>query len=159
MTDGQALAGKTVDWEKIVIRAMHQEDLEQVAELEKSIFSEPWSREGFALSLASKDTLYFVAVCEERIVGYCGLLRSFEEADITNVAVDVSHRNQGIAEKMLSIMMQEGMERGIERFTLEVRSSNQAAIHLYERLGFGSVGVRKNFYSKPTEDALIMWTK
>ena len=89
MTDGQALAGKTVDWEKIVIRAMHQEDLEQVAELEKSIFSEPWSREGFALSLASKDTLYFVAVCEERIVGYCGLLRSFEEADITNVAVDV----------------------------------------------------------------------
>ena len=106
MTDGQALAGKTVDWEKIVIRAMHQEDLEQVAELEKSIFSEPWSREGFALSLASKDTLYFVAVCEERIVGYCGLLRSFEEADITNVAVDVSRRNQGIAEKMLSIMME-----------------------------------------------------
>ena len=50
-------------------------------------------------------------------------------------------------------------QKGIERYTLEVRVSNQAAIHLYEKLGFASVGIRKNFYSKPAEDAMIMWTQ
>ena len=159
MKENQTSANTAARREKIIVREMCPEDLEQVAKLEKHIFSEPWSREGFAVSLASKDTLYFVAVLEKNVVGYCGLLRSFEEADITNVAVDTFCRNQGIARKMLTVLMREGKNQGIDRFTLEVRKSNQAAIHLYETLGFVSVGVRKNFYSRPTEDAVIMWTK
>lgn len=138
---------------------MQPEDLEQVAAIEKKCFSEPWSREGFASSLQSPDTLYLAAFREEQVVGYCGLLRSFEEADITNVAVGEGWRNQGIAGKLLKELMEQGRQQGIERFTLEVRVSNLAAIHLYEKLGFESVGIRKRFYSKPVEDAMIMWTR
>ena len=141
------------------IRCMQPEDLDQVAEIEKTCFSEPWSREGFASSLRLPDTLYLAAEEEKQIVGYCGLLRSFEEADITNVAVREDCRNRGIAGKMLRELMRLGRESGIERFTLEVRVSNLSAIHLYEQLGFEAADVRKNFYAKPTEDALIMWTE
>lgn len=142
----------------MTVRKMLPDDLVQVAEIEKQCFSEPWSKDGFASSLKSSDTLYLAALEEEQVVGYCGLLRSFEEADITNVAVRADRRNQGIARKLLESLMEHGRSQGIERFTLEVRVSNQAAIHLYESLGFVSVGIRKKFYSRPTEDAMIMWT-
>lgn len=142
----------------ITIREMRMQDLEQVAAIEKKCFSEPWSLEGFASSLCSEYSFYLTVLWEERVIGYCGFLRSFEEADVTNVAVDENWRNQGIAERMLKALMEQGKAQGIERFTLEVRSSNQAALHLYKKLGFKSVGIRKNFYAKPTEDAVIMWT-
>ena len=142
----------------ITIREMQLCDLDQVAEIEKHTFSEPWSREGFRTSLASRDTLYLVALEGDQVAGYCGLLQSFEEADITNVAVDKVHRRKGIARAMLTVLMREGKQRGIQRFTLEVRVGNQAALHLYETLGFVSVGIRKGFYTKPAEDAVIMWT-
>ena len=82
-----------------------------------------------------------------------------EEADITNVAVDVPFRGRGIGFLMLQELMRIGRERGVEAFTLEVRQSNQAAISLYERLGFENCGIRKNFYEKPTEHAVIMWKR
>lgn len=138
---------------------MRTEDLDQVATIEKNTFSEPWSVNGFASSLASKDTLYLVVEKEGRILGYCGYLQSFDEADITNVAVDAQHRNCGIAGQMLKQLMEQGLQNGIVRFTLEVRVGNTAAIHLYEKLGFFPVGIRKCFYSKPVEDAMIMWTE
>lgn len=140
-------------------RRMQPEDLDQVAAIERQCFSEPWTRAGFETSLRSPDTLYLAALEEGQVVGYCGLLRSFEEADITNVAVREDHRNQGIAGKMLEELMEQGRRWGILRFTLEVRVSNRAAIRVYERLGFASVGVRRGFYTKPAEDALIMWTR
>lgn len=143
----------------ITIRNMQEADLEQVARIERDTFSEPWSREGFRTSLVSSDTLYLVAVCGDQIAGYCGLLRSFEEADITNVAVDEKYRKKGIARRMLTSLMEEGKTQGILRYTLEVRKSNEAALHLYETLGFENVGIRKGFYAKPLEDAVIMWTR
>ncbi|MDD2959197.1 MAG: ribosomal protein S18-alanine N-acetyltransferase [Lachnospiraceae bacterium] len=143
----------------IEYRKMSPDDLKQVSEIEKRIFSEPWSQAGFAASLNSKDTVYVSAVKNGRVVGYCGLLQSLEEADITNVAVEETSRGQGIGQAMLTSLMEFGKERGISRFTLEVRKSNQAAIHLYEKLGFESAGIRKRFYQKPEEDAVIMWTR
>ena len=144
------------------IRFMQEKDLDQVAQMEQEIFSIPWSRDGFQSSLQSKDTIYMITYVRQgetdRVIAYCGLLRSFEEADITNVAVQEAFRGQGVARRMISALMEEGRKQGIERFTLEVRTGNKAAIHLYETLGFHGVGVRKRFYEKPTEDALIMWT-
>lgn len=141
----------------ITVREMQLSDLDQVARIEAEIFSEPWSRNGFETSLISEDTIYLTAFERGEAVGYCGLLRSFEEADITNVAVAAEFRNRGIGRKMLQVLMQKGREAGILRFTLEVRVSNRSAIHLYETLGFEAAGVRKHFYRKPEEDALIMW--
>ena len=141
-----------------LIREMKPEDIPAAAAIEQQIFSQPWSEQGFLSSLNLADTLYLVVYEGERLIGYCGLLQSFDEADITNVAVVSDVRNCGIGYAMLSELMKQGKERGIARYTLEVRVSNSPAIRLYEKLGFESVGIRKNFYDRPKEDAMIMWT-
>ncbi|MCR5161473.1 MAG: ribosomal protein S18-alanine N-acetyltransferase [Lachnospiraceae bacterium] len=143
--------------EHLRIRQMEDGDLDQVTALEEKIFSIPWTRDGFYESLHSQYTLYLVAETE-KIVGYCGYMRSFEDADICNVAVDPEMRCRGIGEAMLRRLMEEGRKDGIERYTLEVRVSNVSALRLYQKLGFEIVGKRKNFYALPTEDAYIMWT-
>lgn len=131
--------------------------LDEVAAIEAEIFSRPWSRKGFSDSLKQKESLYVAALLDGRVAGYCGLLQSFDEADITNVAVKKEARGQGVATAMLTELMNQGRQRGICHFTLEVRAGNKTAIALYEKLGFVSVGIRKNFYDLPTEDAVIMW--
>lgn len=144
---------------KVEISEMTPQDVPEVAALERQIFTMPWSENGFLSSLQSQDTLYLIARREGRLLGYCGFLQSFDEADITNVAVAPEERGRGVAYEMLSELMQRGRERGVMRYTLEVRIGNAAAVHLYQKLGFISAGIRKNFYEKPREDALIMWTE
>lgn len=139
------------------IQEMRPEDACEAAVLDAQIFSMPWSEHGFLSSLLSEDTLYLTVRAGGRLIGYCGLLQSFDEADITNVAVAEEYRGQGIGCAMLTELMRRGSARGIERFTLEVRVGNLAARSLYRKLGFVSVGIRKNFYEKPREDADIMW--
>ena len=142
----------------LAIEEMTPEDVPEVAALERQVFSLPWSEAGFLSSLRSPDALYLTARQEGRIVGYCGFLQSFDEADVMNVAVAPEFRNAGIGQRMLRELMLRGRTRGILRYTLEVRQSNATAIHLYEKLGFVSVGIRKDFYEKPVESAVIMWT-
>lgn len=143
----------------IEIAEMQMGDLTEVALIEKSIFSQPWSENGFAASLQSKDTLYLVARLDGELAGYCGLLQSLDEADITNVAVKENCRRRRVAEAMLTELIRRGAARGIGAFTLEVRRSNAGAIALYEKLGFINCGIRRNFYEKPAEDAVIMWKR
>lgn len=144
---------------QVQIRKMTEEDVPRVAELEASNFSMPWSENAFRERLQNKDALYMVAESNEKILGVCGLMESFGEADICNVSVDKSCQNQGIATLMLDALMEEGQKRGITAFTLEVRVGNASAIHLYEKLGFVKEGIRPNFYERPKEDALIMWKR
>lgn len=142
----------------LIIEEMLPQDAAEAALLEKEIFSMPWSEKGFLDSLQLPDTLYLVAREGGMLVGYCGFFQSFDEADITNVAVAPQYRNRGVGRRMLEELMARGRARGVERYTLEVRVSNESAVHLYQKLGFESVGIRKNFYEKPREDARIMWT-
>ena len=144
---------------EIEIVEMILEDVPEVAAIESMLFSQPWSERGFLESMKSRDTLYLVVKMQEKIIGYCGLLQSFEEADITNVAVHPEWQGKGIAFQMLQKLMELGRAKGIERYTLEVRVSNTPAVRVYEKLGFSSVGIRKNFYDMPREDAMIMWTE
>ena len=138
------------------IEKMQPAHAEAAAAIEKDLFGQPWSREGFLSSLANPDAFYLAAFEEEKLVGYCGFFQSFDEAEITNVAVAPSGQNKGIGRAMLKELIGQGRERGVERYILEVRVSNERAIHLYEKLGFLKVGVRRGFYEKPKEDALIM---
>ena len=138
---------------------MQEEDAAEAAAIESTIFTQPWSRDGFISSLSSPYTIYLVARQGGKIAGSAGLWRTFDEADITNIAVRPEMQGKGIGEMLLRSLMEQGRKEGIVRFTLEVRSSNEKAIRLYEKCGFASVGVRKNFYSFPTEDADIMWTQ
>lgn len=141
---------------------MTQADVPVVAALEKKCFSMPWSEKAYLETLANENALYLVAEsggAEKRIVGMCGVLDILGEGDISNVAVEEDFRRQGIAKKLLQELLIQGESRGIDAFTLEVRATNKEAICLYEKFGFISEGVRKNFYENPKEDALIMWKR
>ena len=143
----------------VTVVRMREADAAEVAAIESAIFSQPWTEDGFKRSLSSPYTIYLVARQDEKIAGYAGLLRTFDEADITNIAVRPEMQGNGIGEMLLRSLMEAGRQEGIVRFTLEVRTGNEKAIRLYEKCGFASVGRRKNFYSFPTEDANIMWTQ
>ena len=134
-----------------------EKDLEQVVAIEKSIFSDPWSERSFLESIVQENCLYLVVCKEEEIVAYSGLYVVQDEGQITNVAVKESYRNVHVATDMIIELMKRANARGACNFTLEVRTSNTTAIHLYEKLGFKSVGIRKRFYDNPIENAMIMW--
>ncbi|MCI5958670.1 MAG: ribosomal protein S18-alanine N-acetyltransferase [Lachnospiraceae bacterium] len=144
---------------EIMIRKMTMDDLDTVVEIEKECFSVPWSKQGFMDALQKTDAYYIVAVTDDRVVGYCGAYGVCDEADINQVAVTGNYRRSGIGERMVRQLLDGLKERGYLYTTLEVRKSNTAAIALYEKLGFVSEGIRKNFYEKPTEDAVIMWKR
>ena len=141
----------------INIRLMNETDLDSVSAIEKEIFSLPWSKKSFSDSLQSENTLFVVAEEEGRIQGYCGMYLSFEEGNITNVAVSPSYRRRHVAYYMLKDILEKAEEKGITNIFLEVRETNVSAIKLYEMFGFEEAGIRKNFYEKPTENALVMW--
>ena len=141
----------------MIVRLMTEEDTKQVAQIEQEIFSRPWSRQGFLDAIRNKNTLYLVVEEKNEILGYLGLWKSMEEADITNLAVKENARRKGVAELLLQEAKRITLKEGVIAFTLEVRVSNQAAIQLYEKHGFHSVGRRPGFYEDPKEDALIMW--
>ena len=91
------------------------------------------------------------------IAGYCGCYGVAGEGYIYNVAVGKNYRRQGIGFRLLQDLIEAAKSRGIESLTLEVRKSNLPAIKLYKKLGFVEAGIRKDFYTKPLEDAIIMW--
>ena len=140
-------------------REIREDDLDAVCRLEEDTFSMPWHRQDFADMIVQDHLLYIVAVFDNIIVGGCGLRNIVGEGEITNVTVARVYRNQGIGTDLVEYILQRGCKMGITAFTLEVRKSNLAAIHLYEKLGFVTEGLRKNFYEKPCEDALIMWKR
>ena len=145
--------------DKPVVRPMQEQDLPQVCRIEAEAFSAPWSEKSFRDSLALSYACFLAAEYEGQIAGYCGFYQSAEEAEITNVAVKKELRGQGIAKRMLQELLRTGRTRGASAFLLEVRAGNRPAIHLYEGLGFERAGLRRNFYDKPREDAVIMWKR
>ena len=142
-----------------MIRRMRESDLEGAARLEKRYFSVPWTREQLGESLQSGQYLFLVAEENGQVAGYAGLLRVMDEGDVTNVVVDEAYRGKGLGTRLMAALLEEGRGCGMKEFTLEVRVSNQRAIRLYESLGFVQEGIRKRFYERPVEDALIMWKR
>lgn len=140
----------------ITIREMQFDDLEQVMEIENENFSRPWTETGFFTFLIRQDTLFLVAEKEDEIVGYCGVVMVQEEGDITNVSVKKEEQNQGIGKLLISKLIEETSAMDIEKLFLEVRESNERAIHVYETAGFVQNGCRKNYYEDPVENAVLM---
>jgi ribosomal-protein-alanine N-acetyltransferase len=139
------------------IRKMTEADLSEVIDIEQDTFSDPWREQDFRDALLDERNEYLVAVCDGRIAGYCGCWGIAGEGNIYNVAVKKEYRRQHIGKALLETLIQQLIERGITSFTLEVRASNEPAIRLYRSLGFEAVGLRPDFYTKPKEDAVIMW--
>ena len=142
---------------EIIIRKMQPEDLAEVCKIEKDNFSLPWSEKSFWESMEREDTVFLVALEDEDVAGYIGCYCIAGAGEITNVAVKASHRRKGIGGKLLQKLYEEGVALDTREYFLEVRESNEAAIGLYLRQGFVKEGIRKNFYEKPVENAVIMW--
>lgn len=142
---------------EITFRKMTVEDADAVAEIEIKTFSMPWKREDFWREAENKNAAYIVGEVDEKVIAYAGAWISFNEAEVMNVAVDENFRGLGIGKKLFAELIKICKLRGATAITLEVRPSNSAAVKLYESFGLKSVGRRKNYYDKPTEDALIMW--
>lgn len=141
---------------QISIRQMNSNDVEQVYAIEKEIFSLAWSQKSFAEACQKPENIYLVALTEGQIVGYCGMWTVMEEGNITNMAVAQPFRKQGIAFLLMREMERIAVKKGITAFFLEVRESNANAIQLYEKMNFKNIGIRKNFYERPVENAIIM---
>ena len=137
----------------IEIIPMNESHVAAVAELEKQNFSEPWPEIAVRSELTNKLALWLVAVEDGVVAGYVGSQTVLQEADMMNIAVGDGFRRRGIAK-----MLVEELIRRLDAYqlTLEVRASNAPAIALYDSLGFTQVGLRKNYYHKPKEDALIL---
>ncbi len=140
----------------MMIVKMNESHVRQVAELEMLCFSDPWSEKSVASELDNKLSLWLVAVEEDEVVGYIGSQTCCDETDMMNVAVHSQHRRKGIAEALVLALVEALKEAGSHCLTLEVRASNEPAKALYEKLGFGQVGRRPNYYRNPKEDALIL---
>ncbi len=136
---------------------MTYDHVPQAAELERLCFSDPWSERMLREHLDNQCAAAIAAVGEDgTLLGYAGLLVVLDEGYITNVAVRPAYRRQGIASDLLGVFERFARGHQLAFLTLEVRASNAAAIALYEIMGYARVGVRKNYYEHPREDAVIM---
>ena len=140
----------------MLIREMTLKDIPQAVEIETQCFSLPWSEKSFQDSIIREDTLFLVCEEQDIITGYIGMYISFDEGSITNVAVSQNYRKKGYGEALVSAAKEKAREKQVERIFLEVRVSNTPAIALYEKMRFENLGIRKNFYDHPREDAYIM---
>ena len=142
---------------KITFRKMTADDAEQVSEIDFQSFSVPWKMTDYWKYAQEKNIESVVAEIDQKIVAYAAAFVSFEEAEVFKIAVEPKLRGQKIGTKIFAELIQAVKNRGVNAMTLEVRPSNVAAVKLYENFGLKSVGRRKNYYTNPTEDALIMW--
>ena len=140
----------------MIYTEMKAEHVPQVAQLEKLCFADPWSEMSIASELQNLWAYWLVAVQDDMVVGYIGSQSTIDETDVMNVAVHPDWRRQGIAEQLIENLIEELKERGSHALMLEVRASNAPAIALYGKMGFRQVGLRKNYYRNPKEDALIL---
>ncbi len=143
------------DW---TIRLAERRDLTELLFIEESQFPEPWTKRILLDEISNSETRrYTVAVANKRIVGYLGVMFVLDELHINTIGTLPGEEGRGIASSLLDDAWADAKVRGLKRATLEVAVSNERAIALYYRYGFAPVGVRKNYYEKIKEDALILW--
>jgi len=143
----------------IELRKLKLRDLSAIEEIERASYPTPWSRSMFAGELAKPSSICLGAVDGERdeLVGYLIISRYVDAWHVMNIAVAPAHRRKGIARALMERLFEITARDARRGYTLEVRVSNDAAIRLYEALGFRARGIRRGYYTDNREDALIMW--
>jgi len=144
----------TIEFRKLKLR-----DLTAIEEIERSSYPTPWSRSMFAGELAKPSSICLGAIDVEanRLVGYLIISRYVDAWHVMNIAVAEEYRRRKIATRLIERLFEVTSGDGRRGYTLEVRVSNEAAIRLYESLGFKARGVRRGYYTDNREDALVMW--
>jgi ribosomal-protein-alanine N-acetyltransferase len=139
-----------------LVRPARQEDLARVAAIESEVFTDAWSEQMLRRALSRGDPFLVVEGREAGPVGYALAVSAGGEGEILNIAIGPGYRRSGLGRRLLAALMNELRMGGVARVFLEVRASNQAAIHLYQAAGFHTVGLRRNYYRDPDEDAVTM---
>ena len=130
--------------------------LDEVAAIENDCFSHPWSRRSLESELKNETSPFLVAVEDGKVIGYIGMSAVIDEGYLFNAAVDSHYRKKGVGSALVRELVTWCQKHDFAFLTLEVRESNAPAIALYSRFGFVRVGERKNYYSDPAENALLM---
>jgi [ribosomal protein S18]-alanine N-acetyltransferase len=143
----------------VEIRKLKLRDLTAIEEIERQSYPTPWSRSMFAGELSKPSSICLGAIDVEtnRLVGYLIISRYVDAWHVMNIAVANEFRRRGIATRLMDRLFEITSSDGRRGYTLEVRVSNDAAIRLYESLGFKARGLRRGYYTDNREDALIMW--
>lgn len=146
----------------VKIKKMTAEDLDEVMQIEELAYpNHHWSKSSFYQELSNKLAHYYCVVENNtnKVLAYVGYWQILEEAHITTLAVHPNYRNKQLAQILMLTLIDDCYKQMIKYITLEVRESNVAAISLYEKLGFSSIGQRKNYYQDNGENAIIMFTE
>lgn len=141
---------------KANILELKNEDVLVVAEIEKECFSKPWSEKAIKTEINNDLSYFVVAKVGNEVVGYGGMYSVMGEGYIYNIAVKFKYRRFGIGKDIVNELVNYSKNKNLKFLSLEVRKSNTPAINLYSNCGFEYVGNRKNFYTDPIEDAIIM---
>ena len=137
------------------IRPARPADVPAVVEIERAVFSDPWSANDFRECLAA-ETPFLVAGRGPDVAGYAVAHFAADEGEILNLGVATAQRRGGVGRALVERLLEELRDRGVRVVYLEVRESNAAARRLYESLGFAAVGRRARYYRRPVEDAVIL---
>ena len=159
----QREAAVQLDSDPVSIRRMTEHDLLEVVEIEQTCGLSPWGWEAYHAELAQGSAIMFVALASPELAedghalaGYIVARVISDELHVNNVAVRPRVRRHRIGTELLHAVLRHGAALGSQAAWLEVRAGNRAAQRLYESCGFQVVGRRRNYYSFPVEDALIM---
>lgn len=128
-------------------------DLEAILSIERQVFSNPWPPEAFEMEAHCKS---YVLLEDDLLIGYIMYHVVLDEAMIVNFGIAPQRQNEGLGNQLLSHTMHLMQAARIHNIYLDVRESNSSARHLYTKYGFQVVGMRKNYYSHPEEDAIVM---
>lgn len=139
------------------VRRSKIKDLETIAQIEATCFSDAWSSQSIESMLSMKTTCCMVAEEDGRVVGYSLLLVALDQMELLKIAVLPLFRGRGIAAALMEAMLIYAEGKKMTAITLEVRTKNEPAVSLYRRYGFYEAGIRKNYYKNPPDHALIMW--
>jgi [ribosomal protein S18]-alanine N-acetyltransferase len=160
--------------QQLALELMREADIATVQEIERAIFSTPWPRNAYYRELASRSSAHYLVLRQEgpvempagiqgsdfdpSIVGYGGMWRMYDEAHVTTIGVrqDLQHRGHGRV--LFAGLVQAAYDMGAKWVTLEVRTSNENAMKMYEAFGFKVIGRRKGYYTDNGEDAIVMWS-
>lgn len=140
----------------VVIREMTEHDLPTVVRLENASFTSPWQLDTFRTLVGRPGAVLRVVEVEGVVVAYAVLWCILDQGELANIAVDPGFWGRGLGGRLLDHLLDVGRERGVESLFLEVRESNAVARAMYGRRGFEQVGLRRDYYDDPREDALVL---
>ena len=149
-------ANSVINMDLLTVSLFEKEDITALAEIEREEFSVPFKEEDFSDIFESEISNVLVAKIGDMVVGYVSFTIIIDECQIINFATKNEFKRQGVGKKVMEALLDHGKARGVTKYFLEVRQSNEGAISLYKKYSFVPVGISKNHFSQPREDAILM---